>query len=127
MTCVPNSLISKLKSSEYKLIDYNKRPSVKQFMIKIKEYNRETPNITWQNEKITELQQKENIERISCIEINKLGSGYLCSSFDPLLFLYCELFNVSIDCDFMGTLIKYKNIKHSNRVIHFSCSSSHFS
>ena len=127
MTCVPDSLINKLKSEEYKIIGFSKRPSAKQFMGKMKEYNRKTPNVTWQNDKLTEKQQEGNMERIDNIEVNQIGSGYLCSSFDPLLFLYCELFNVSIDCNFTGTLIKYKNVSRSDRVIHYSCSSSHFS
>ena len=127
MTCVPNSLISKLKNEEYGILGLSKRPNPKQFMEKMKEYNRKTPNVTWQDEKLTEKQEEENMERINEIDLNKIGKGYLCSSFDPLLFLYCELFEVSIDCNFVGNLIKYKNIKCSKRTISFKCSNSHFS
>ena len=127
MTCVPDSLIRKLKNEEYQIIGLDKKPSAKEFMIKMKEHNKDTSNVIWQGSTITETQKKENVERIQNIEIKNIGSGYLCSSFDPLLFLYCELFNVSIDCHFNGTLIKYKNINTSNRVIKFSCSKSHFS
>ena len=127
MTCVPDSLIGKLTKKEYKIIGLNSRPNAKNFMKKMKEYNKETPNVTWQNEQLTKKQMEENMERINCIKINKLGKGYLCSSFDPLFFLYCELFEVSIDCDFYGTDIEYRNKKKSKRLINFSCNSSHFS
>ena len=127
MTCVPNSLISKLKKEDYKLINLESKPNAKQFMEEIKKNNRKTYNVTWQGYKLNEKELSENIERIKNIELNKIGSGYLCSSCDPLLLLYCEIFFVGIDLNFNGIPLQYRNVKYNDRVLKFSASSSHFS
>ena len=127
MTCVPDSLISKLKKDDYKLINLESKPNANKFMEAIKKNNRKTYNVTWQGYKLNERELIENIERIKNIELNKIGSGYLCSSCDPLLLLYCEIFFLGIDINFNGTTIKYRNTKFNNRTINFSSSSSHFS
>ena len=75
MTCVPDSLIRKLKNEEYQIIGLDKKPSAKEFMIKMKEHNKETSNVLWQGNTITETQKKENVERIQNIEIKNIGSG----------------------------------------------------
>ena len=127
MTCVPNSLISKLKKEDYKLINLESKPNANKFMEAIKKNNRKTYNVTWQGYKLNEKELSENIERIKNIELNKIGSGYLCSSCDPLLLLYCEIFFVGIDLNFNGIPLQYRNVKYNDRVLKFSASSSHFS
>jgi hypothetical protein len=127
MTCVPNSLISKLKNDDYKLINLETKPNANKFMEAIKKNNRKTYNITWQGYKLNERELSENVERIKNIELNKIGSGYLCSSCDPLLLLYCEIFFVGIDLNFNGIPLQYRNVKYNDRVLKFSASSSHFS
>ena len=77
--------------------------------------------------KLNERELTENIERIKNIELTKIGGGYLCSSCDPLLLLYCEIFFLGIDINFNGTPLEYRNVKYNDRVLNFSASSSHFS
>ena len=127
MTCVPDSLISKLKKDDYKLINLESKPNANKFMEAIKKNNRKTYNVTWQGYKLNERELIENIERIKNIELNKIGSGYLCSSCDPLLLLYCEIFFLGIDINFNGTPLEYRNVKYNDRVLKFSASRSHFS
>ena len=127
MTCVPDSLIRKLKKHEYKLLNLDSKPNAYEFMEAIKKNNKKTYNVTWQKYKLNEKQLTENEERINNIELDKIKKGYLCCSCDPLLLLYCEIFFVGIDIDFNGTLFEYRNVKYTNRVINFSTSSSHFS
>jgi len=69
---------------------------------------------------------EENYKRIDEIDTNKLHKGYLCSSYDPLLNLICELFNLNIDMNFNGHKIEYRYKKQSTRLVHYSCSKSHF-
>ena len=115
MTCVPDSLIRKLNTNEFQIIGLNPKPNAKDFIQALQEYNTKTENVTCQGVKLREQELKENMESIKNIDLNRLNKGYLCSSCDPLLLLYCELFNVSIDFNFNGTNIKYINTKESKR------------
>ena len=126
MTCVPDSLIRKLNTSEFQVIGLNRKPDAQDFIQALQEYNTKTENVTCQGVELKEQELKENMESIENIDLNRLNKGYLCSSCDPLLLLYCELFNVSIDFNFNGTNVNYHNTKESKRTIRFSSSSSHF-
>ena len=126
MTCVPDSLIRKLNTNEFQVIGLNRKPDAQDFIQALQEYNTKTENVTCQGVKLREQELKENMESIKNIDLNRLNKGYLCSSCDPLLLLYCELFNVSIDLNFNGTNVNYHNTKESKRTIRFSNSSSHF-
>ena len=116
MTCVPDSLIRKLNTNEFQIIGLNHKPNAKDFIQALQEYNTKTENVTCQGVKLREQELKENMESIKNIDLNRLNKGYLCSSCDPLLLLYCELFNVSIDFNFNGTNIKYINTKESKSI-----------
>jgi len=126
MTCVPDSLIRKLNTNEFQVIGLNRKPDAQDFIQALQEYNTKTENVTCQGVELKEQELKENMESIENIDLNRLNKGYLCSSCDPLLLLYCELFNVSIDLNFNGTNVNYHNTKESKRTIRFSNSSSHF-
>lgn len=129
MTCVPDGLIKKLEQKEFTLIgiEDNRRPSARMFIKQMKHNNKKTYNVSWQNNTLTDKELDENYERINSIELDKIHNGYLCSSCDPLLLLYCELFFVGIDILFNGTPLTYRNTKFTNRVLQFSSNSSHFS
>ena len=127
MTCVPDSLIRKLKKHEYKLLNLDSKPNAYEFMEAMKKNNRKTYNVTWQKYKLNERQLIENEERIKNIELDKINKGYLCSACDPLLLLYCEIFFLGIDINFNGTPFEYRNVKYTDRIIKFSTSRSHFS
>ena len=67
-----------------------------------------TENIKCNDEYLTELQLIENFEWIK--NIRKPLKGYDCSTCDPLFFLVCQLYNVSIHHNYNGHMIKYQNM-----------------
>lgn len=73
----------------------------------------------------TKKQMQENMEAIANLDPKDVNNGYLCSTFDPVLFLITEKLNLVIYHDYNGTLIKYEhdNPKH---VIHVRSNSGHF-
>lgn len=126
MTCVPDGIIRSLTQEDFKKINLEGKINACTFMTKLKEHNKVTKNVTIQGNNLTEQELNENIKRIEEIDTLKLNNGYLCSSFEPLLNLVSELFEVDIDMNFNGTKIEYRNIKNSTRKINYSCSKTHF-
>lgn len=88
--------------------------------------NRDTRDILWNNEKLSDTLLSENMQRIRELSTDVIENGYLCSACDPLLFLVATLFEVSIVHNFNGTLIHYLHIKFPDKVIKFESSSTHF-
>lgn len=92
----------------------------------LKKNNRKT-NITWKSGgeelTLTDKQKEENKEAISCL---KLENGYLCSTFDPVLFLVAEIYEVNIIHKYNGVRIEYVHPK-SDKTVNFNSSKSHFS
>lgn len=116
MTCVWDGIISSL----------GLKFSPQEFAIYIKKNNMKTPNITWNGEKLTEKQLDENYERIEEIKVLKIKNGYYCSSFDPLIFLICELFKTSVIHNYDGYKIYYTNINHPKKTLLFFSDEGHF-
>ena len=96
----------------------------------LKNNNKKTVNVLWNGTPLTEQQMDENFERINTINIDGIGSGYDCSTFDPVLFLVSELYRVDIKHTFIDTTInyKYKNTDTliCNRQLNFNSDRGHF-
>jgi hypothetical protein len=75
------------------------------FVQLIKSKNHRTSNISCNGEILSEKECDENYLRIE--EISHINKGYLCSAFDPLLFLISSIYNVNITHDFCSTIIRY--------------------
>ena len=92
----------------------------------LKENNKITCHVTWQNENLTNkllIQNFKDIESYS--ETTK--DGHLTSSCDVFLLLICELFCLDIEFCFVNTTIVYKNILNkTNKKIKFKSTRSHF-
>lgn len=116
MTCVWDGIIQALKI----------KTTPQEFAYLIKKNNKKTPNITWNNETLTEKQLEENYERIKEIDISKIRHGYYCSCFEPLIFLVCELFNVSAIHNYDGNKIYYTNKNNPRKILLFYSDSGHF-
>jgi hypothetical protein len=86
----------------------------------------ETKCVTWNGIKPTIQQLQENLEAIQPIKELRVNEGYLCSTFDPVLMLMCELFGGIIEHNYMSNLIIYKNICKDGPHVRFESSSSHF-
>ena len=120
MTCVFDSIINALR------LNINSRI----FVSVLKTNNKRTTNVLWNGTALTPQQMDENYERIDNLNIDAIGSGYDCSTFDPVLFLVCELYTVDIKHTFIDTAITYK-YKNSdtlicNRQLNFNSDRGHF-
>jgi len=106
MSCVWNSLLTGLRRGEIKH-DFKARPI--ELIMHLKENNKLTEHITVNEEEPTEKQLEENKEAIK--ELNKkiVSTGYWCSTCDPVLILFCEIFSVNINHTYLSSVIKYNH------------------
>ena len=89
----------------------------RKFVNYLKEHNTKTINVKWNNEILTTKQLQENYDHIDELDSNKIGQGYLCSTCDPFLFLVSELFQVDIDHNYCGHIMKYTYTPPENKKI----------
>lgn len=110
MACFWNSIINRLNKDNYfKQINNNIRLIPEHLVLSLKKNNRRTNNIIWQGEELTEKQKDENFEHINSYNIKEIYNGYYCSTFDPFLFLICDLFDISITNIYNNNKIEYIN------------------
>ncbi len=64
-------------------------------------------------------------EAINNYNINDSNNGYLCSTCDPFLILYSQLYNVNINHKYNGIDILYNNYD-SKKTIYFESNLGHF-
>ncbi len=64
-------------------------------------------------------------EAIDNYNINESSNGYLCSTCDPFLILYSQLYNVNINHKYNGVEILYNNYD-GKKTIYFESNSGHF-
>ncbi len=92
MTCVWKGLISGLVC--YKLIK-NKTKEF-EFASYIKKHNVKTTNVTINDSYLGEQEINENFLAIENLNVDNIGSGYMCSTSDPLLALVCQIYSINI-------------------------------
>ena len=110
MACFWNSILNRLQEDKlFNDINNNIRITPLLFTRSLKRNNKKTNNVIWQGKELTEKQKEENLEHIKSYDEKEINNGYLCSSFDPFLFLICELFDISIINQYNGTRIEYIN------------------
>ena len=88
-------------------------------------FSTEDSSITWNGETLTKKQLQENYDHIIDFNPNTIGNGYDCSVCDPFLLLVCYLFNVNIDHNYNGYLMKYR-ANNNARILRFSSNTGHF-
>lgn len=104
MSCVWDSLLTGLRKGKIKL---NFKTDPVKLIMYLKENNQITKNITVNNEKLTTKQLEENKEAIKELNKKVASNGYWCSTCDPVLILFCEIFRVSIIHTYLSSTIKY--------------------
>lgn len=110
MTCFWNSIINRLNKDEYfKKINNNIKLIPEHLILSLKENNRKTNNVIWQNNELTDKQKEENFQHIKLYNVKDIYNGYYCSTFDPFLFLICDLFEISITNYYNNNKIEYIN------------------
>ncbi len=94
-------------------------------LLLLKEKNIMTPHIAWNGEYLSNKQQDENFIAISTLNVTSVHRGYDCSIADPVLFLTCHIYNVSIEHNYNGHLMMYSHsgststMKFKSDLVHF--------
>ena len=91
----------------------------------LKYNNKKTKTVLWNNEPLTEKELQENFEAISNLDTRNIRNGYLCSTFDPVLFLISELLEIEIHHKYIDNIIIYSH-KNSQKKINVYSNSGHF-
>lgn len=128
MSCFWDSLIKSISDDDKNqyfntVVDASLNPH--NFVVILKEINKLTNNVIWNNQELTELQLNENKKAVNEYDKNMTSAGYYCSTFDPFLFLLVEYLEIEINHNYNGTMINYKNKKNNRYVINISSDSGH--
>lgn len=127
MTCFWDGILQSLNDQDfYKICNNSSRPyHAIEFVEWLKKHNKYTENVEWNDEFLTQKQLEENFKSIEELDKNTIGNGYNCSSFDPFLFLICELFKLKIIHNLNGVIMLYchktpiKVVKYKSDLGHF--------
>jgi hypothetical protein len=119
MTCVWDSILKALK--------FETKVTPSRFCGYLILHNCLTPDVTVNDEKITSKQLEENFMHISALDPEQIGEGYLCSTFDPLLILVCQLFKTAIVHNYLRKhQIIYRSSKNTtNKTITLNSDKGH--
>ena len=119
MTCFWEGILSSLDNHDLKLINISTKPPILQFINTLKNKNTKTNHILWNNNQITSKQLIENFTHVKDFSTSNINNGYLCSTFEPFLFLIAQLFSIDIIHNYNGNIIKYTNIEKSRKTVLF--------
>jgi len=114
-----------LNKEDKDILDIKDR-NIYKLISKLKELNCKTENMKWQNEKITDNQIKENMEHIKTYDIKSARNGYLCSTFDPFLFLLSYKLSKIINFNYCGRNIIYEPENPKDKILKYKCNRRHF-
>ena len=127
MSCFWNSLLNTIKTEDknkyFNTFDMSLTPH--NLAVILKEINKKTENVLWNNEELTEQQMNENKEAIDNYNKNTVNDGYYCSTFEPILFLLVEYLNITIIHDYNKNIIKYSHKKNNRYTIHIYSNHNH--
>ena len=126
MTCFWDGILHHLKEEDFQRVFQIKKPNNKNFVKLLKDNLKKTKDIKWNGETLTDKQLEENFEHIRDFNVNSIGGGYLCSTCDPFLFLVCQLFQVDINHNYRGYMMRYR-ITNPIKTLNFRSNSGHFS
>ena len=136
MTCFWEGILNLLDLEELNYVfqtNHKLKPSPKDFVKLLKRKNTLVTHIKHNNNNISENEARENFERINEIDIKQIGDGYLCSTFEPVLFLISYLFQYEIkyifDCPFyehLGVINTIYTCQNSKGELKFKSNSKHF-
>ena len=95
MTCFWDGILNRLTEEDFKQFNI-KKPKNKEFVLFLKKHNQQTTHVSWNNESLTKKQLEENFTHVKDFDVNTIGGGYFCSTFEPFLLLVSQLFQVNL-------------------------------
>jgi len=128
MTCFWKGIINLLDVGEMnKILDthFNRKPPPKKFVKALKKKNIQVFTIKHNNIQLTQKETEDNYNSINEIKPTDIGNGYLCSGFEPVLFLISYLFGYTIKHIFNKIEIIYNNPNSKGELV-FGSTTTHF-
>ncbi len=127
MYCFWNALLNTISTDDKKkyfnTFDLHLNPH--NLVIILKEINKITENVLWNNQELTKQQLIENKKAIEEYDKNTINDGYFCSTFEPILFLLVEYLQITIIHDYNKNIITYSNKINNRYTIHIYSNSNH--
>ena len=116
MSCFWDSLIKSISNEDLNsYFDNNKvRTNPHNLATILKNVNRKTVNVLWNDTKLSEKMLEENVEAINSYDINQVQNGYYCSTCDPFLLLLADYLEITIIHNYNNHIMNYTN-KINNR------------
>jgi hypothetical protein len=127
--CFWEAIISSIPQKDFEeIFKYTSglKPHPHEFVKILKDNNIVTNNVFWNDEELIKNQIDENFTAINELDINGINKGYLCSIFDPFLFLVCELLKITIEHNYNGHLMVYKHKIENRYTLNFKNNTGHF-
>tara|TARA_X000001036_G_scaffold437639_1_gene483414 strand:- start:2675 stop:3052 length:378 start_codon:yes stop_codon:yes gene_type:complete len=125
MTCFWDGILSQLTIKDFDPY-LKKKPNNNNFVEFLQKHNMKTDKVVWNNQRLTTKQLEENFTHIKEFHVDSIHNGYFCSTFEPFLFLVCQLFQLNIDHCFCHNTMEYR-IDNNKRLLNFKSNKSHFS
>tara|TARA_B100001093_G_C26477166_1_gene863199 strand:- start:296 stop:685 length:390 start_codon:yes stop_codon:yes gene_type:complete len=126
MTCFWDGILNNLTNDDFQINFKINKPNNKGLVIFLKEQNsKETKNIKWNGTQLRDQEIEENFIHIKDYNVKSMNGGYLCSTCDPFLILICTIFNVNINHNYCGHMIKY-TVPNPIKTLNFSSDKGHF-
>lgn len=126
MTCFWDSIYNSLNNNHFKQLECPKDRNLKKFINKLQNKKTSLENVTWQNNELSKKEIEEHLKAINEYNINDINKGHLTSSCDYFLLLLCDLFEIGIDHNFLGNIIKYRNKSKNTTILKFGSNRGHF-
>tara|TARA_Y100000741_G_C18130325_1_gene508858 strand:- start:193 stop:585 length:393 start_codon:yes stop_codon:yes gene_type:complete len=127
MSCFWNALLNTISNDDKKkyfnTFDLHLNPP--NFIIILKQINKITQNVLWNNQELTKQQLIENKNAIDEYDKSTVNDGYFCSTFEPILFLLVEYLQITIIHDYNKNIITYTNKINNRYTINIYSNSNH--
>jgi hypothetical protein len=125
MTCFWDGIISSLDNDDLNLLGLAGRPRPMQLATKLKQLNKKTPEIFWENKPLRLNEIEENFIHVRDFAHQSINSGYLCSICDPFLCLLSQILRVNINHTYLNNTVHY-SIKNARKTLHYRSNRGHF-
>lgn len=126
MTCFWNGILHSLNDDDWRILQFSKKPSINEFILKIKLLNRPLNSVKWQNKLLTKQEKQEHFEAIRDYNVSKINQGHLTSICDPFLLFLSDFLNIKIIHIFLNSQITYENVHDIRKILKFRSNHSHF-
>ena len=125
MTCFWDGILNSLDKEDRHKIGLTTN-NIYNLIDRLKTINCPTIDMKWQNELITNSQIKANMTHIKDYQKHNAPKGYMCSTFDPFLFLLAFVLKKPVNFIYCGHTINYESPNSIGKCLNYKCNRGHF-